>query len=241
MKTINYLLGYKNLHIVQDPDMFKFSLDSVLLANFVVINKNTERILDIGTGNAPVPLILSTRTKAHIKGIEIQKDVALMASESVLMNHLNDQIEIINDDVKNYYKNEDKKYDIITCNPPFFKVSEGSNTNLSEYKTIARHEVCLNLEELIKISKSLLKTNGSLVMVHRPDRLVDILTLMRASNIEPKRIQFIYPKKGEQANMLLIEGSLNGKPSLKLLDPLYIYDEAGNYTSDVKKLFEDIE
>ena len=239
MKMTNYLLGYRDMYIVQDPSMFKFSLDSVLLPNFVTINKSVKNILDIGTGNAPIPLILSRKTDAHILGVEVQKDVYDMAVESVSINKLEKQIDIVNADIKDYYKDLDIKYDVITCNPPYFKVNENSNKNDSEYKTIARHEVLLNLEDIMKISRSLLKTNGFLSLVHRPDRLVDIITLMKQNNIEPKKIQFVYPKKGEEANILLIEGSLNGKPGMKVLEPLYVYDDEGNYTEEIEKYFVD--
>ena len=169
MKVINYLLGYKNLKIVQDNDMFNFSLDSVLLPNFVTLNKNITKILDIGCGNAPIPLILSTKTKANIVGVEIQKKVYEMAVESVNINNLSDQIKIINMDINEFYKIEETdKYDVITCNPPFFKYTEDSNINESEYKTIARHEIKLNLQELFKIAKKLLKNNGVIGIVHRP-------------------------------------------------------------------------
>ena len=239
MKKTNYLLGYKNTLIVQDEDAFKFSIDSILLPNFVTINKNVKEILDIGTGNAPIPLILSKKTNAHITGIEIQKYIYDMAMESVKINNLENKINLINADI-NDYKNilKDKKYDIIVSNPPYFKVNENSNKNESIYKTLARHEVSLTLEDLIKISRSLLKTNGTLALVHRPERLVDILCYMRENNIEPKKIQFVYPKKGSDANVLLIEGTLNGKRGLKVLDPLYIYKN-GEYTQEILKYFED--
>ena len=239
MKMTNYLLGYRDMYIVQDPSMFKFSLDSILLPNFVTINQTAKNILDIGTGNAPIPLILSRKTKAHIIGVEVQREVYDMAVESVNINKLGDQIDIVNADIKDYYKKLDTKFDVITCNPPYFKVNENSNKNDSEYKTIARHEVLLNLEDIMKISRSLLKTNGFLSIVHRPERLVDIITLMKQNNIEPKKIQFVYPKKGEDANILLIEGSLNGKPGIKVLEPLYVYDEDGNYTEEIEKYFVD--
>ena len=235
----NYLLGYRDMYIVQDPSMFKFSLDSILLPNFVTINQTAKNILDIGTGNAPIPLILSRKTKAHIIGVEVQKEVYDMALESVNINKLGDQIDIVNADIKDYYKKLDTKFDVITCNPPYFKVNENSNKNDSEYKTIARHEVLLNLEDIMKISRSLLKTNGFLSIVHRPERLVDIITLMKQNNIEPKKVQFVYPKKGEDANILLIEGSLNGKPGIKVLESLYVYDEDGNYTEEIEKYFVD--
>ena len=239
MKMTNYLLGYRDMYIVQDPSMFKFSLDSVLLPNFATINKAAKNILDIGTGNAPIPLILSRKTNAHITGVEVQKEVYDMAVESIEINKLGDQINIVNADIKDYYKTLDTKFDVITCNPPYFKVNENSNKNDSEYKTIARHEVLLNLEDIMKISRSLLKTNGFLSIVHRPERLVDIITLMKQNNIEPKKVQFVYPKKGEEANILLIEGSLNGKPGMKVLEPLYVYNEDGNYTEDIEKYFVD--
>ena len=150
MKVNNYLLGYKNLRIMQDNEMFNFSLDSVLLPNFVTINKNIDKILDIGCGNAPIPLILSTKTDAKIIGVEIQKESFNLAIESVKMNNLENQIKIINQDINEYYKfDKTDSYDIITCNPPFFKYIETSNINKNDYKTIARHEVKLNLATIL--------------------------------------------------------------------------------------------
>jgi len=239
MKIKNYLLGYKNMYIMQDTDMFNFSLDSVLLPNFVTINKNVSNILDIGCGNAPIPLILSTKTEAHITGVEIQKDVYDLAIESVKINNLEDRINIINADINELYKElETESFDIITCNPPFFKVKENSNLNESEYKTIARHEVKLNLDNIMKISRKLLKNNGVLGLVHRPERLVDIIDVMRKNNIEPKKIRLVYPKKDKEANILLIEGTKNGNPGLKILPPLYSHDEDGSYTEEIQKFFE---
>ena len=239
MRVTNYLLGYKNLKIIQDNEMFNFSLDSVLLPNFVTLNKNISKILDIGCGNAPIPLILSTKTDAKITGVEIQKEVFEMAIDSVKLNNKEEQINIINDDINDYYKKEETDtYDVITCNPPFFKYIESSNINKNEYKTIARHEVKLNLNQLFIISKKLLKNNGVIAIVHRPERFVEIVEEMKKNNIEPKRVQFVYPKKNMEANILLIEGSKNGKPGLKILPPIYSHKENGNYTEEVKKYFE---
>lgn len=239
MKVINYLLGYKNLKIVQDNDMFNFSLDSVLLPNFVTLNKNITKILDIGCGNAPIPLILSTKTKANIVGVEIQKKVYEMAVESVNINNLSDQIKIINMDINEFYKIEETdKYDVITCNPPFFKYTEDSNINESEYKTIARHEIKLNLQELFKIAKKLLKNNGVIGIVHRPERLLEILEEMRKNNIQPKKIQFVYPRENQNANIVLVEGSKNGNPGIKILSPLFTHNVDGSYTKKIKKYFE---
>lgn len=227
------------MYIMQDNEMFNFSLDSVLLPNFVTLNKKITKIMDIGCGNAPIPLILSTLTSAKIYGVEIQKNSFDLAKESVEINGLSDRIEIINEDINEYYKNiESDSFDVITCNPPYFKVNENSNFNLSEYKTIARHEIMLDLERLFKIAKKLLKNNGNIAIVHRPERLIDIIEEMRKNNIEPKRIQFVYPKKDSNANILLVEGTKNGKPGIKILPPLYSHDKNGEYTEEIKKYFE---
>lgn len=239
MKVTNYLLGYKNLKIVQDNEMFNFSLDSVLLPNFVTINKNITKILDIGCGNAPIPLILSTKTKAEILGVEIQKNVYELACESIMINKKQDQIKIINQDINDFYKKEETDtYDIITCNPPFFKYIETSNTNKNDYKTIARHEVTLNISQLFTIAKKLLKNNGVIAIVHRPERFVEIIEEMKKNNIEPKRVQFIYPKIDMEANIMLIEGTKNGKPGLKIMPPIYTHEKNGEYTETIKKYFE---
>ena len=239
MKVTNYLLGYKDLKIVQDNEMFNFSLDSVLLPNFVTINKKIDRILDIGCGNAPIPLILSTKTNAKITGVEIQKEVYDLAIESVSINEKEKQINIINKDINDYYKEiETDSFDVITCNPPFFKYIETSNINKNDYKTIARHEVKLNLNQLFTIAKKLLKNNGVIAIVHRPERFVEVVEEMKKNNIEPKRVQFVYPKKNMEANIMLIEGSKNGKPGLKILPPIYSHENNGEYTEEVKKYFE---
>lgn len=239
MEVVNYLLCYKNLKIVQNTDMFNFSLDSVLLPNFVTLNKNTAKILDIGCGNAPIPLILSTKTSAKIIGVEIQKDVYELALKTVKMNDLEKQIEIINDDINNIYTYfETESFDTVVCNPPYFKVATTPNLNTIEYKTIARHEIKLNLEQIINIAKKVLKNNGNIAMVHRPERLSDIITIMRKNNIEPKRIRFVYPKETKEANILLIEGVKNGRPGLKILPPLYSHCENGEYSKQIKKYFE---
>lgn len=239
MKVTNYLLGYENLKIIQDNEMFNFSLDSVLLPNFITINETTKNILDIGTGNAPIPLILSKKTKAKIIGIEIQKEVSDMAKESVKMNNLENQITIINEDIKEYVKSAKPEFfDIITCNPPYFEVKETSKFNKNDYKTIARHEVTLNLNDILKIAKKLLKNGGTIGLVHRPERLIDILILMRENNIEPKKIRLIYPGKNKEANILLIEGKKNGKKGLKILPPLYSHTPDGNYTDEIQKNFK---
>lgn len=239
MKVINYLLGYKNLKIYQDTEMFRFSLDSILLPNFVTIRTRIEKILDIGCGNAVIPIILSTKTSAHITGVEIQKESYDLAIESVEINNLSNRIQILNQDINEYYKEcESDVYDVITCNPPYFKVHDNSRLNNNITKTIARHEDNLNLNNIFFIAKKLLKNNGVIAIVHRPERLVEIIENMRKNNIEPKRIKFVYPKHNKECNTVLIEGSKNGKPGLKIEEPLFVHDDNNNYSVDVLKYFE---
>lgn len=239
MEVKNYLLGYKNLYIIQDTEMFNFSLDSVLLPNFVTINKKTKKILDIGSGNAPIPIILSTKTSAEVVGVEIQKKSYELAKKSIKINNLTNQIIMFNEDINEFYlKTESDTFDLITCNPPFFPVTSDSKFNNNDYKTIARHEVKLNLDDIFKIAKKLLKNNGNIAIVHRPERLLDIIDSMKKYNIEPKRVQFVYPKKDKAANILLIEGTKNGNKGLKIEAPIYTHDEDGEYTEQVKKFFE---
>ena len=237
VEVINDLLGYDGMKIIQRPDMFNFSLDSTLLADFANTLTKTKKILDLGTGNAPIPLFLSLKTKAKIIGVEIQKDVYDIAVRNIEINNLQDQIEIINDDIKGIHKKyENSEFDLITCNPPFFKYNESSNVNKNEYKTIARHEVLITLEGIIIEAKRLLKTGSNLCMVHRTERIQEIINLLTKHNFAIKRLRFVYPKIGENSNMVLIEASNNGKTGLKLLEPLYVHNEDG-YTNEIKRIF----
>lgn len=239
MEVLNDLVGYKNLKIYQNTEWFAFSLDSVLLPNFVTLNKNIEIIMDLGCGNAPIPLILSTKTDVKIVGVEIQKDSYELARKSVLYNHLENQIELLNMDMKNLKnKYPGDSIDVITCNPPYFKYLETSNLNEDIHKVIARHEKMITLEEIVSLSRYLLKNNGVLAMVHRTDRLIEIISLFSKYGLEVKKIRFIYPKMNTESNMVLIEGRKNGKTGLKLLPPLYAHNEDGSYTEEVLKMFE---
>lgn len=240
MEEINRLLNYKNLKIVQNTDWFKFSIDSVLLSNFVKITKNTTNIIDFCTGNAPIPLILSTKTRANITGVEIQKDVYNLAKKSIEINNLQDRIEILNMDVKDIaQKYESDSFDLITCNPPYFKLKESSIINDNDIKSVARHEIYINLDDIFKVARKILKNNGTIAIVHRTDRLIDIIDCMKKNNIEPKRLQLVYPKFNKESNIVLIEGAKNGKSSLKVLPPIYVHDEDGNYLEEIKKMFEE--
>lgn len=233
----NNLLNYKDAYIYQDTEYFKMSLDSVLLANFVTINLRDKKILDIATGNAPIPMLLTFRTKARIYGVELQQEIFNLGKISINENKMKEQITLINDDAKNLQSifNSDF-FDVITCNPPYFKTNNNLYENNNEVKSLARHEKTLVLEDIFKISKSLLKNNGRLAFVHRTERLMEILFLMRNYNIEPKRIRFVYPNREKNSDLVLIEGVKNGKPGLKILSPLYIYDSKGVYSLEVNEM-----
>lgn len=239
MEVLNDLVGYKNLKIYQNTDWFSFSLDSILLANFVTLNKNIDFIMDLGCGNAPIPLILSTKTNAKIIGVEIQKDSYELAKKSVSYNHLEDRIELLNMDMKdlrNIYSSD--SIDVITCNPPYFKYLETSNLNEDIHKVIARHEKMITLEDILSLVKYLLKNNGLFAMVHRTDRLIEIIHLFKMYGLEVKKLRFIYPKVDMESNMVLIEGRKSGKVGLKILPPLYAHHEDGSYTDEVLEMFE---
>ncbi|MBQ0140441.1 MAG: tRNA1(Val) (adenine(37)-N6)-methyltransferase [Kurthia sp.] len=235
-ERLDYLLA-EELRIIQSPSVFSFSLDAVLLSKFVNVPHHKGSIIDLCAGNGAIPLFLSARTKATITAVELQERLADMATRSVKYNDLEQQIKIVLGDVKTIAPVLGiEKHDVVTCNPPYFLAHEASDKNLKEHMAIARHEIYLKLDEMIYTTGKLLKQGGKAAFVHRPGRLLDIVTAMRANRIEPKRIQFVYPKKGKEANTLLIEGIKDGKPDLKILPPLYVYGEDGEYTSEVREM-----
>ena len=238
-EVINNLLN-KNLKIIQRTDFFNFSLDSLLVANFLSVGRGVNKIVDLGTGNGAIPLFLSERTKAKITGIEIQKISADLAKRNIELNNLSEQIEIINDDMKNW-----KKYfisgsqDAVVSNPPFFKFhgNEELLNDLSQL-TLARHEISITLEEIIKTASGLLKDKGYFSMVHRPDRFLEILDTMRKYGIVPKKVRFCHSKIDKQAKIILVEGIKFGSEGLTVLPPLVSHDEDGKYSKEVLELFK---
>ncbi|KMV78029.1 tRNA1(Val) (adenine(37)-N6)-methyltransferase [Faecalibacillus faecis] len=235
-EVVNYLLAHNDLKIIQRKDMFNFSLDTVLLSQFCTINKDVRNIVDFGTNNAAIPLLLSKRTPKKITGIEIQEEAVELAKRNVQMNDLEEQIEIIHGDIKEVVKTLPKAQ-LIICNPPFFKVGEDSNLNENEYLTIARHEVKIDLEGIISSAAYLLDNKGRFAIVHRPDRMIDILNLMQKYDIEPKRIRFVYPKMNRESHVLLVEGMYKGKKGIKIESPLYAHNDDGSYSNEVRKMF----
>lgn len=234
----NNLLNFKDAYIYQDTEYFKMSLDSLLLSNFVTINLRDKKILDIATGNAPIPMLLTYRTKAEIYGVEIQTPVYNLGRISIKENNMDKQITLINDDAKNLVDRfESDTFDVITCNPPYFKTNNKEFENDNEIKSLARHEKTLVLEDIFVIAKKLLKNSGRLAMVHRTERFVEIIDMAKKYNFEPKRIRFIYPNNKKVSDLVLIECALNGKSGLKMEQPLFVYDDKGEYTEEVIKMF----
>lgn len=235
-ERLDYLLA-ENMKIIQSPSVFNFSLDAVLLADFAWLPIQRGNILDLCTGNAVIPLLMSKRTRGKITGVEIQERIYNMGVRSVKYNQLESRIHLIHGDLKNMPKELGyHKYDVVTCNPPYFQTPKPSEQNLNEHLAIARHEILCTLEDVVRVSSQLVKQGGKVAFVHRPGRLLDIVTLMRQYKIEPKRIQFVYPKQGKEANTLLIEGIKDGNPDLKILPPLIVYQENDEYTKELRKI-----
>lgn len=223
MKVINDLYDYENLKIVQENESFKFSLDSLLLAEFVDSVDNSKKVLDLCTGNGVIPFVLSYYYKNAVVGFEIQKDIYNLALEGVQLNGLENQITLYHDNVINIGKYfPGNNFDIITVNPPYFKYNKTSLINQNEQKAIARHEIFLSLEELFQVVKYALKENGIFYLVHLPERLEEILALCEKYKLVAKKIQFVYTKEDYNASIVLIKCVHYAKNSLVVSPPLFI-------------------
>ncbi|MFS0865373.1 tRNA1(Val) (adenine(37)-N6)-methyltransferase [Fredinandcohnia sp. 179-A 10B2 NHS] len=235
-ERLDHLLA-ENLRIIQSPSVFAFSLDTVLLARFVYVPIQKGTIIDLCTGNGVIPLLLSQRTKGTITGVEIQERIYDMAKRSIDYNQLQDRLSIIHGDIKDMPAQLGHgKYDVVTCNPPYFPTPKTEEMNKNEHLAIARHEIFCTLEDVVRVSSQLVRQGGKVAFVHRPGRLLDIVTLMRQYRIEPKRLQFVYPRMGKEANTILIEGIKDGNADLKILPPLYVYNEKNEYTKELRKI-----
>ena len=238
----NDVLGYNNMKIFQDSDLFSFSLDSIVLANYTNIRLRDKNIIDFCTGNAIVPLILSRRCPKNLIGIEVQKRVCELAKMTINYNNLNDKISIINCNVIDFCNKNcnHNKYDLVLCNPPYFKDNKSSKKNYSYEKMIARHEILINLEEVIECAKKILKDNGSFSLVHRSERLAEIIILFKKNNIEPKSIKFVHEYADSSSTLVLVQGQKNGKVGMTIDKPLIMFNKDGNYTEEYEKLMKEV-
>ena len=239
MERLDDVLGY-DLKIYQNSSYFSFSLDSIILANYANIRLRDKNIVDFCTGNGVIPLIISNRTKNNIVGVEIQEKLAELATKSVDYNKLDDRITIYNEDVKEFSQKHLNEFDLVLCNPPYFKIEENSSFNESYEKKIARHEVLFNLEDLCECCKKVLKDNGNLCIVHRTDRLMEILEIFRKHNIVPKKIRFVYENISKESTLVLIEAQKCGSVGLKVESPIILYNLDGSMTYEYKSIQEEV-
>lgn len=230
-------LQINNLYIIQKKTGFKFGTDAVLLSDFAKDVK-ADNILDLCTGSGIVPLLLSAKTNAkRIVGLEIQKTISDMAKRSVIYNGLSDRVEILEGDLKNSREIfTPHSFDTVTINPPYMKL-DSNIKNITDEKTIARHEVLCSLKDCIRASADMLKFHGNFFMIHRPNRLLDIIEEMRDQKIEPKTLRFVHSKADTEPSMVLVHGVYQGGSNLKILPPLILFDDNGNETEEIRKIY----
>ena len=231
-------LEFKNLKIIQNIKGFCFGVDAVLLSDFAKNIKQNANVLDLGTGTGIIPILLCGKTKLNkIIGIEIQRSVYEIAKKNIILNNLENRFEVINENITNldniYEKNS---FDAIVTNPPYKEENTGI-TNEDEVKQISRHEISANLEDFIEISSKLLKDKGEFYIIHRPERIVDLLSEMRKYKIEPKEIRLVFSNKNNSPKMVLVKGVKNAKKYINFRENLYIYDENGNYTDEILEIY----
>lgn len=226
--------GYR---IIQHKDRFCFGMDAVLLSFFARVEEE-EQVLDLGTGTGIIPILLEAKTKGkHFTGLEIQPESVDMATRSVILNNLADKIDIVYGDIKeaeNIFKKA--SFDVVTSNPPYMNDNHGIK-NPEMPKAIARHEILCTLEDVVKQATLMLKPSGRFYMVHRPHRLIEIITCLKKYKMEPKRIQFVHPFIDKDANMVLIEAIRGGKSMVKIEKPIIVYKKTGEYTKQIHDIY----
>lgn len=223
--------------IIQDPKRFCFGIDAVILSGFAEVKKG-ENVMDLCTGTGIIPILLEAKTEgSHFTGLEIQEESVEMAKRSVRLNGLEDKVTIDFGDVKNteaLYRAS--SFDVVTVNPPYMNEGGGLKNGYSP-KTIARHEVLCSLEDVVDAAARLLVPQGRLYMVHRPHRLTDIMVTLRNHRLEPKRLRLVHSYADREPVMVLVEAVSNGKPMVKVMPPLIIYKEDGEYTGEIMKIY----
>ncbi len=231
-------LQLNGLRIIQNIKAFCYGIDSVLLSDFAKEVKNGSTVLDLGAGNGILGMLMCGKTGIkQITGLEIQEDVCEMANRSIELNQLKERFTMINGDIKKVHELIDKEsFDAVVSNPPYKRMNSGV-INDSKTKLIARHEILCNLEDVIKAAFYALKEKGALYIIHRPERIVDLLSLMRTYKIEPKVIRFIQPKQSKKPTMVLVKGVKYGNAFVEVERPLIVYNEDGTYTEEVNKIY----
>ena len=230
-------LGRNGYRIIQNPDRFCFGMDAVLLSDFANV-KEGDKVLDFCTGTGIIPILMEAKTQAaHFTALEIQEDSAEMARRSVSLNHLEEKIEIITGDVKDADKIfEAASFQAVTCNPPYM-IGQHGLVNPDSPKAIARHEILCTLDDIVKQTARVLVPGGSFYLVHRPFRLVEIMTTLTKYKLEPKRMQLVYPYVDKEPNMVLIQATKGGKSRITVEKPLIVYEKPGVYTKDILEIY----
>ena len=229
-------LERNGLRIIQNRELFCFGMDAVLLSGFAKVRKG-ERVIDLGTGTGIIPILLSGKTEgSEFTGLEIQPAVADMARRSVLLNGISDRVNIVEGDIRELPESLSPPYDVVTSNPPYMKSLHGL-ANPSDTKAVSRHEVSCTLKDVCSSAARLLNSGGRFYMVHRPLRLPEIITELKAAKLEPKRLRFVHPYKDREANMVLIEAVKGAGPECRVLEPLIIYTEPGKYTEEIYTIY----
>lgn len=230
-------LQIDGIHLIQKEDGFRFGVDAVLLANFANV-KSKHTVIDLCTGTGIIPFIIKGKKKPKkVIGIEIQSEFVEMANKSKKINGFSDDIEFVEGDLKDIELIKSlPRADVLTVNPPY-KLANAGIVNENDKLSIARHEIKCTLEDVIASSRKILNDNGRIFIVHRPERLADIFTLMRKYKIEPKRVQMIHPNTKKAANIVLVEGQRDGGAFLKWEPPLYVYDDNGNYSEQINQIY----
>ncbi len=237
MKKKEQFLAFDKLKIVQDDAYFKYNLDSILLADFVVKHYKKGNIIDLATGNIPIPLFINYRLKKQVYAVELQQEVYNLGLETISINNLGDQIVLINENIKNLKKHfKQNLFDVVVCNPPYFKLDSSKKISKINSMAKARHELELNLNDIIDISKYLLNNNGSLFLIFRTERIVELLKILSDNNLEPKVIRMVYPKDNEKSKLFLIEARLNAKDGCIIEKPLVVYND-DEYTKEIIDMF----
>lgn len=224
------------LKIIQSDEVFSFSLDAVLLARFASVPPKGA-IVDLCSGNGVIPLLMATRTKAHIVGVEIQHRLYDMACRSVQMNGLEDRIRMIHGDLREAHRTLGYgKFDLVTVNPPYLPLG-ANDRNRNEHIALARHEIACTLEDVVSAASRLVKPGGKVAMVHRPFRLADTISFLRKYRLEPKRLRLVHPRLEQEANMMLIECIRDGGAELRVLPPLIIYSNGNEYGPELMEIY----
>lgn len=232
-------LEYKGLKLIQDINGFCFGVDSVLLSDYAKNIKKGAKVIDIGTGTGIVSILLCEKTNLEkIYGIEIQEDVAQMAMRSAKLNHLEQKFEVININIKDVFLKLNKyEFDVVVTNPPYKKMDTGVKS-ADKKQLISRHEVECTLEDVIEKASKLLKDLGEFYMVHRAERLVDIMCLLRKYKLEPKNIRFVHSKAEDKPTLILVRAVKGAKEFLKIDKPLVIYNKNGEYTDEILEIYD---